>query len=110
MKFEKILEKARAIAAEADISAIDFLAIQINITGDDPGVFYVEVKDGRISAEPYEYYDRQCAISLSGDDLDLIINNQLDPVKAYEKGLLKAEGDLEKALVFTGILQNQIKK
>ncbi len=108
MKFKTVLKKSRDLAAEADISSINFLAVQINITGDDPGVFYVEVKDGRISVEPYEYYDRQCAISLSGDDFNRIISGKLDPIKAYDEGRLKADGDLDKALVFTRILQQQI--
>ena len=46
MKFATLLKNARAQAAKADISGVDFLAIQINIEGEDGGVFYVEVKDG----------------------------------------------------------------
>ena len=65
MKFASILKRARTLAAEADISQVDFLAVQINIEGEENGVFYVEVKDGRISVEPYEYYDRQCAVTIS---------------------------------------------
>ncbi len=108
MRFDDILKRARAIAVKADISEIDFLAIQINITGEDPGVFYVEVKDRRISVEPYEYYDRQCIITLSDDVFNGIIDGTVDPVKAYENGRLKADGNLDKALVFTNLLQSQI--
>ncbi len=109
MKFENVLKRARAIASTSDISKIDFLAIQINITGEDPGVFYIEVKDGGISVEPYEYYDRQCIITLSDEDFNGIIDGTVDPIKEYEKGLLKADGDLDKALVFTRLLQSQLK-
>lgn len=107
MKFQTILKKARKMAAEADISTVDFLAVQINIEGDDPGVFYVEVKDGRISVEPYEYYDRQCMITITDKDFNGLINGKVDPVKAYEEGRLKAEGDLDRALQFTDLIKKK---
>jgi putative sterol carrier protein len=110
MKFEDVLKTAREIAAKADISQVDFLAVQINITGEDPGVFYVEVKDGRISVEPYEYYDRQCMITISDSDFTKLIEGRLDPGKAYDEGSLKAEGDLGKALLFSDLLQNKVGK
>jgi putative sterol carrier protein len=110
MKFEDVLKTAREMAAKADISQVDFLAVQINITGEDPGVFYVEVKDGRISVEPYEYYDRQCMITISDSDFTKLIEGRLDPGKAYDEGSLKAEGDLGKALLFSDLLQNKVGK
>ncbi len=109
MKFASILKRARTLAAAADISTVDFLAVQINIEGEENGVFYVEVKDGQIHVEPYEYYDRQCMITISDDDFSKLTRGKLDPVKAYDEGRLKAEGDLGKALQFTELLQNGIK-
>ena len=55
MTFNELLAKVRNLAAKADVSDKDFLAVQINITGKESGVFYVEVKDHKISVEPYEY-------------------------------------------------------
>ena len=110
MKFANILKRARDLAAKADISQVDFLAVQINIMGEENGVFYVEVKDGRISVEPYEYYDRQCAVTISDTDFSKLTRGKLDPVKAYDEGRLKAEGDLGKALQFTNLLQEGIAK
>ena len=110
MKFATILKNARAQAAKADISKVGFLAIQINIEGEDGGVFYVEVKDGNISVEPYEYYDRQCMITIDGDSYNKIMKGKLDPVQAYNDGTLKAEGDLDKALTFTNLFTATLKK
>ena len=106
MTFETILEKAREMARKADISGIDFLAVQINIEGGESGVFYVEVKDGRISVEPYEYYDRQCAITISGDDFDRLIQGRIDPGKAYDEGRIRVDGDLDTALKFSEMVRN----
>ena len=105
MQFADILEKARAMAAETDISQVDFMAVQVNIIGEGSGVFYVEVKNGRISVEPYEYYDRQCAVTLSADTFFQVTSGALDPCKAYDEGSLRAEGDLGRALQFTDLMK-----
>ena len=108
MKFKTILNRARTMAAKADISGIDFMAVQINIEGEEPGVFYVEVKDGRISVEPYEYYDRQCAITISDTDFNRLLKGSLDPGKAYDNGRLRVDGDLDAALKFSKLVQKSV--
>ena len=108
MVFTDILGIAREMAAKADISEVGFMAVQINVEGEAQGVFYVEVKDGRISVEPYEYYDRQCSITISGQDFNSLLEGRLDPVKAYDEGRLRVDGDVDKALQFSGLIRNKI--
>ncbi|MBO6229649.1 MAG: SCP2 sterol-binding domain-containing protein [Ruminiclostridium sp.] len=105
MTFEEILSKVRTIAEKADVSGAGFLAAQINITGDNGGVFYVEVKDGRINVEPYPYNDRNCEITISADNLSKLIEGKLDPVAAFTFGKLKVNGDVGKALEFAKIVK-----
>lgn len=105
MKFDELIQNLKTMAAGADISGIDFLAVQVNITGDNGGVFYVEVKDGRISVEPYEYNDRNCAITISMDNFNKLMAGKLDPVKAFMTGKLKVDGDVGKALEFSKLLK-----
>ncbi len=105
MKFDEMLEKVRKTAEKADVSNIDFLAVQVNITGDNSGVFYVEVKDHKISVEPYEYNDRNCAISMGMDDFNKRLDGKLDPVMAFTLGKLKVDGDVGKALEFSKLLK-----
>ncbi len=106
MTFDELLTKVRTMAGKADVSNRDFLAVQINITGDNGGVFYVEVKDHKINVEPYEYYDRNCAISMKSDDFNKLISGKLDPVLAFTVGKLKVDGDVGKALEFSKILKS----
>ncbi len=105
MKFDALVEQVREGAQKIDVSGTDFMAVQINITGDDPGVFYVEVKDGKINVEPYEYYDRQCALTISSDDYIKLVTGKLDPVFAFTTGKLKVEGDLGKAIEFSKLIK-----
>ena len=104
MKFNNLLKKARDVAGKTDVSNVDFLAVQINITEPDGGVFYVEVKDHKVSVEPYEYYDRNCAITLSNADFLKFLNGKMDVGKAYDEGVIKVDGDLGKAAEFSDLL------
>ncbi len=105
MTFDELLAKVRKIADKADVSGIGFLAAQINITGDNGGVFYAEVKDGRVNVEPYPYNDRNCEITMSMDNFNKLIDGKLDPVAAFTLGKLKVGGDVGKALEFSKIVR-----
>lgn len=105
MTFDELLSKVRKLAEKVDASGTDFLAVQVNITGKNPGVFYVEVKDGKIAVEPYEYNDRSCAITMSLDNFNKLIDGKLDPVAAFTLRKLKVDGDIGKALEFSKLIK-----
>ena len=105
MKFDELLTKVRTIASKIDVSEHDFLAVQINIKGKESGVFYVEVKDHMISGEPYDYHDRNCAITISLADFNKLLDGKLDPILAFGSGKLKVDGDVGKALEFSKLLK-----
>ncbi len=105
MTFDELLEKVRGIAAKTDVSNTDFMAVQVNITGDNGGVFYVEVKDHKATVEPYEYNDRQCAITMNNENFNKLIDGNLNPVLAYTTGKLKVDGDIGKALEFSKLVK-----
>lgn len=99
MTYEDIVAKVREEFADADVSKIEeHLAYQFNIHGEGEGAFYVEVKDGQLFIEPYEYYDRDAIFICSAKTLFKMIKGELDPVVAFTIGKLKVEGDLGKAL------------
>ena len=104
MTFEELVGKVREKAQQADVSAVDFLAVQVNITGKTPGVFYVEVKDHKVSVEPYEYHDRNCAVTMSMTNFVKLMEKKLDPVVAFTTGKLKVEGDIGKAVEFAKLV------
>ena len=65
----------------------------------------LEVKNGVISVEPYEYNDRNCEITISMDNFNKLIEGKLDPVTAFTFGKLKVTGDIGKALEFAKIIK-----
>ena len=105
MTFDESLTKVRDLASKTDVAGRDFLAVQVNITGKEGGVFYVEVKDGRINVEPYEYNDRSCGITINMTNFNKLIDGKLDPILAFTTGKLKVDGDAGKALEFSKLLK-----
>ena len=105
MTFDELLTKVRSLAGKADVSNVDFLAVQVNITGKESGVFYVEVKDHKVSVEPYEYNDRNCAVTMNMTNFCKLMDGKLDPVLAFTTGKLKVDGDAGKALEFSKLLK-----
>ena len=105
MTFNELVDKVRDIAGKADVSDKDFLAVQVNITGKESGVFYVEIKDHKISVEPYDYHDRNCAVTMNMADFNKLLDGKLDPVLAFGTGKLKVDGDVGKALEFSKLLK-----
>lgn len=101
MTYEEIVKEAKASLCGKDAKEIDgHLAVQIDVIGEGEGAFYVEVKDGEVFVEPYEYYDRDCKLIATADVFTKLISGKLDAVLAYTTGKLRVEGDLGKALEF----------
>ena len=99
----------------ADVSDIqEHLAYQFNIEDEEAGgAFYVEVKDGQLFVEPYEFYDRDAMFVSDPDTLMKIAEGKIDPVWAFTTQKLKVEGNIDKALRLKEIIeikQKELKK
>ena len=106
MTYESIVETVRNRFKNVDVSSVPgTLAYQFNVEGKVNGIFYVEIKDGKVNVEPYEYYDRDAIIIMNGTNLIKLINGKLDPVIAFTTGKLKVEGDINAALELTKFLK-----
>ncbi len=91
----------------ADVSDIhEHLAFQFNIEDEEAGgAFYVEVKDGVLHVEPYEYYDRDAMFICSSEVLLKIADGEMDPIAAFTDQKLRVEGNIEKALRLKEIIE-----
>lgn len=106
MTYEEIFEKIKKIVLSHNVEDLNNnIAVQINITGEGEGIFYIALNDGVVSVEPYTYYDRDCIFIISGKDLLKICEGQLSPIKAFTIGKLKIQGSIEKALEFSKIIE-----
>ncbi len=110
MTYEEFFAKVKEKFMDADVSGImEHLAYQFNITGEAEGIFYVEVKDGELFVEPYDYYDRDALFIASAENLMKIAEGKLDPVFAVTMKKLKVEGNIDKALKLKGMIDSKKK-
>ena len=97
MTYEELVDKIRKIYDKKDASAVnEHLAIQFNIFGEGEGAFYVELADGTVHVEPYEYFDRDILISTTYDFALEIVNGVKNIQEEAYAGRLFAEGRLGK--------------
>ncbi len=100
MTYEELVEKVREVYGQADASGIEgHVAYQFNITGEGEGAFYLEIADGNINIEPFEYFDRDVLFTTTADTLIKIGLGEVDAVAAFTSGKLKVEGNFDKALL-----------
>lgn len=110
MTYEEIFQTAKAEFMKSDVSQFkQHLAVQVDIIGEGEGAFYIELKDGILHVEPYEYYDRHVKLIATGKNFLKIVDGSLNSVVAYTTGKPQVEGDLGKALELQQIIET-IKK
>ena len=100
LTYEQVVDAARNKFCDIDVSSVvGTRAYQINIEGKAAsGIFYVEIKDGHVNVEPYEYYDRNALLRMNATNFMKLIDGKLDPILAFTLGKIKVEGDINAAL------------
>ncbi|MBQ7203882.1 MAG: SCP2 sterol-binding domain-containing protein [Eubacterium sp.] len=100
LSYEQVVEAARNRFCDVDVSSVvGTKAFQINIQGKTAeGIFYIEIKDGEVHVEPYEYYDRDAILTMNATNFLKLIDGKLDPVLAFTLGKIKVDGDIGAAL------------
>lgn len=110
MTYADMFSRVKGMLMGADVSDIhEHLAYQFNITGEAEGIFYAEVKDGQLSIEPYEYFDRDAMFTCSAETLFKIADGKTDPILAFTLGKLKVEGNIDKALKLKDLINSKRK-
>lgn len=111
MTYEEIVAYTKNKLADVDLSDYKgHLAVQVNITGEGEGAFYIELNDGTAAIEPYEYFDRDVMLTASADVFMAIVDGKKDAVAAYLAGELKVDGNLDQAAGFGSLLKKGKKK
>ncbi len=107
MTYVEIFEKAKAAMADCKVDVVEGnLAAQINVTGEGEGVFYIEVKDGALNVEPYNYFDNNCVITVADDKVVKMTSARIDLLNAAKRGDLTIEGDMDKAALLNKLFKS----
>ena len=98
MTYEELVKKLKSNFEGIDAGKIkEHLAIQFNVAGEAEGAFYMEIRDGKVMIEPYEYYDRDILVFVETDALLSIADGELTIYDAFKEGKFYAEGNQAKA-------------
>ena len=73
-----------------------------------PSIFYVELKDGVLHVEPYEYFDRDAMFTAKAETFMKIAEGKTDPIAAVTLQKLKVEGNIEKALKLKELIKKKV--
>lgn len=108
MTYSEYFSSVKTEFMGADVSDIDeHLAYQFNIIGEASGIFYIEVKDGKLFIEPYEYFDRDVMFIATAETFTQIMKGEMDPVMAFTLQKLKVEGNFDKALKLNELMKHK---
>lgn len=104
MTYEELVAKLKSNFEGMDAGKIkEHVAIQFNVAGEAEGALYMEISDGRIMIEPYEYYDRDILVFVETDALLAIAEGECTIYDAFKEGKFYAEGNLGKAELLDAI-------
>lgn len=98
MKFTQAFEKIKEKIKNADVSDIEDFAVQVTLTNKDcGGIFYIQIKEGHLIIEPYDYRDNNAALATMYGVFNKLLDGKTAPMKAVEKGTLYTTGDAVRA-------------
>ena len=96
MTYEELVASVKKAVKKSKVSkTVGHVAFQFNVEGEAEGAFYLEVDNGKINVEPYQYYDRDLIIVTTADVIMQMVEGKIQPRVAYTKELLKLYGDVE---------------
>ncbi|MBP5609337.1 MAG: SCP2 sterol-binding domain-containing protein [Lachnospiraceae bacterium] len=102
MTYEEIVsyvsKKATKLKAKSEA------AVQVDITGEGEGAFYVAVKEGKIEVAPYEYFDHDAKVVADGNDFIAYLDGKAD------ESVISIIGDVEKAAVIKELVSKAAAK
>ncbi len=111
MKYEQIVELAKKSLNKTAAKEIkENTAVEFDIYGEGEGAFYVQIIGGKLLVEPYEYYDRDAKIIVTGEELEKIIKGEKSPEQSIGDGIMMLEGDTEAALRLFSLVKKATKK
>jgi len=94
MKYEELVARVKDAMKVVQVSRqVGHVAYQFNVEGEGEGYFYVELDDGKVNVEPYEYYDRDLIIVTTTEVILQMLEGKITPRVAYTNGQLKVYGD-----------------
>lgn len=99
MTYHELVKKVQTALAKADASKIEeHIAVQVNVTGEAEGAFYMEISGGVLYVAPYDYNDRDALLTADGADVLAVAQGKISLEAAIAEGKVAHEGNYDKTL------------
>ena len=105
MTYHELVKKVQTALAKADASKIEeHIAVQVNVTGDAEGAFYMEISGGVLYIAPYDYNDRDALLTGDGADILAVTQGKLKLDAAIAEGKIAHEGNYDKTIALASVI------
>ncbi|MDE5753055.1 MAG: SCP2 sterol-binding domain-containing protein [Oscillospiraceae bacterium] len=111
MTYQELVKKVQTALVKADASGItEHIAVQVNVTGEAAGAFYIEIKDGLLYVEPYDYNDRDFLLTGDGTEILAVAQGKVNLVTAIADSRVFHEGNYDKTIALGDIIPKKTRK
>jgi putative sterol carrier protein len=81
--------------------------LQFNITGDDEGIWAINIKGGQVTVTDGAVTDPNMTVTTSAQDMLAIVNGDLNAVSAFMQGRVRIDGDMSLAMKLQTLLSSR---
>lgn len=112
MTYHELVKNVKDTLTAVDASAIsEHIAVQVNVTGEAEGIFYIEAAEGKLNVEPYDYVDKDALVAASEESLLAVMAGKLNIEQAIADGTVYFEGNVDKMTMLSAVFaQLPVKK
>ena len=94
MTYDELVLKVREVFENANAKEIyEHVAVQIDVTGEAAGTFYIEIAERCISVEPYDYVNHDARVRVDTKTLCDIMERRITYADACQSGNVWVEGN-----------------
>ena len=111
MTYEELVLKVRDVYEYADAREVyEHVAVQVNVTGEAAGAFYIEIANRQVCVEPYDYHDRDALVTADTSAILSVLDGSLDYKTAISSGVFHMDGNPDKIALFNKVKLSKRKK
>ena len=104
MSIQDWLDKMPSFFIPEKAAGVD-ATIQLHLTGDQGGDWAVLIHDQSLQVEPGELSNPRLVMSGNAQDVLQILSGQMDGMRAFMQGKIKAQGDMSLAMKLAGMFR-----
>ncbi len=105
MTYHELVKKVQTALAKADASKVEeHIAVQVNVTGEAEGAFYMEISGGVLYVAPYDYNDRDALLTADGAEVLALAQGKLQMEAAIAEGKVACEGNYDKVMTLAATI------